>query len=275
MKKSQFFSIYVLIHGLVLALVVGMGVAAFSISVEGLLILPVPTTATTSANTRGAMVAKLEAEKDKTKKEIKQITGGCEIWDTGTFWRVKRWGNAVPVNYDLSMTCDCPSGFIKVAVGSSSKSISSVQNGEWYHHYYSTNTDVNNPTKCTYLSPTSNHNLNINQVDFHTGDYMTDRKHCYKLLCGSPGCDCAKEPYDLDYYTTIIMSKNTFFNYAVALMNRLIPSTRAKDDTPGGCGLVMMYQRMPLIRLQTANIQNWVCVNTNPSSTITGWDNNN
>lgn len=271
MKKSQFFSIYVLIHGLVLALVIGMGAAAFSMS-NGLLILEAPTTATTSANTRGNLVARLVNGQDQLKKSLKSVAGGCEMWDTGTFWRVKRWGVATSSPYsNLSMTCSCPTGYTQTSLGTSSISVSDVRNAQWYHHYYSQNWNVNNPVLCTKLTSVSNHNTDINQVDFHVTplqnpDYAAyNLRHCYKALCGG-SCDCSKEPNDLEYYTQM-MSRGVFMDYTIALMNQLIPPVQA--STALGCGLVMMYQSAALPAVQTATVEKWSCV----ANTAPGWDN--
>lgn len=145
MKKSQFFSIYVLIHGLVLALVIGMGAAAFSMSLEGLLILEAPTTATTSANTRGAMVSKIEAEKDKIKRAIKPVVGGCEIWDTfdrgvaAGYYRAKRWGAATASSSNVSdlTSCACPAGTTKILLSHDSQPLTNISlaQDEWRFKY--------------------------------------------------------------------------------------------------------------------------------------------
>lgn len=144
MKKSQFFSIYVLIHGLVLALVIGMGAAAFSMS-SGLLILEAPTTATTSANTRGAMVSKIEAEKDKIKRAIKPVVGGCEIWDTfdrgvaAGYYRAKRWGAATASSSNVSdlTSCACPAGTTKTLLSHDSQPLTNISlaQDEWRFKY--------------------------------------------------------------------------------------------------------------------------------------------
>lgn len=269
--NNKFFYYYLAAHLVVFSLLLGLVADAFTVLSGGG--ISVPPTADSRAVVSNGVIDGVIANATTTAylKQAKRVAGGCQIWDTGTFWRVQRWGNAVSVNYDLSMTCACPSGFTKVVVSNSSTSTSDVRSGQWYHHYRGTNTNVNTPTKCTTISPTSNHNENINQVDFHTGDELTNLRHCYKKLCNEVGCDCSKEPNDLKFYTEI-MSRGTFFNYTVALMNKLVPSARAEEGALG-CGLVMMYQKFGLPSSQTSNVQTWACVNTSLTTTITGWDN--
>lgn len=144
MKKSKFFSVYILIHGIILSLLIGMGAAAFSMD-NGLLILPAPTTATTSANNRGAMVAKIEAEKDKIKRAIKPVVGGCEIWDTfdrgvaAGYYRAKRWGAASASSSNVSdlASCSCPAGTTKILLSHEAKPITNISlaQDEWRFKY--------------------------------------------------------------------------------------------------------------------------------------------
>jgi|GEM_PF-2292060 len=141
MKQSKFFSVYILIHCIILALVVGMAAAAFSMS-NGLLLLENPTTATTSANSRAAMVGKVEATKDKIKKSIKPVVGGCEIWDTGDrgviagYFRAKRWGVATTTADNL-LGCDCPTGTNKILIYSGAQNVTTMANpaDEWRFKY--------------------------------------------------------------------------------------------------------------------------------------------
>lgn len=167
MKKSKFFAAYILIHGIILSLVIGMGAAAFSMSVEGLLILPAPTTATTSANTRGAMVAKVEAEKDKIKKRMKPIIGGCEVWTSGGYFRIKRWGRATST-ISTSPDCSCPIGSTKTLLSSTSLPITNLEalSDEWRLKYNVTTDNYCGGYQCstTYVVPVCTDETNPNEA---------------------------------------------------------------------------------------------------------------
>mgnify|MGYP001232496969 FL=1 len=138
MQQSKFFSVYILIHCIILALVVGMAAAAFSMS-NGLLLLENPTTATTSANSRAAMVGKVEVAKDKIKKSIKPVVGGCEVWDTPPggmvegYYRIKTWGTAA----SSVSECLCPGGSTKVLIDTKVQPITYLGNpqDEWRLKY--------------------------------------------------------------------------------------------------------------------------------------------
>jgi len=173
MKKFNFFSIYILINGIVLALVVGMSAAAFSMSPEGLLILEAPTAATTSANTRGAMVAKVEVEKDKIKKAIKPVVGGCELWTSGGYFRIKSWGSATSSFVSSSPNCLCPASSTKILLSSTTMPITNLEYpvDEWRLRYNVTLDQYCGGYECntTYIVPVCTDITNPNEAGGRLG----------------------------------------------------------------------------------------------------------
>jgi len=282
MKKFDFFSIYILINGIVLALVVGMSAAAFSMSPEGLLILEAPTTATTSANTRGAMVAKVEVEKDKIKKAIKQVAGGCEMWESTDFFRIRRWGAATSLPYSSSsMICNCPSGFTKIQIRTRQENINDFSSGDWYNRY--STWDGGTAVPCGPVTSTASH-IQVNSCATSSyGQNSYENKFCFHTACydgeayGEGGCNCStylecRDRMDIEPVTR----RDNFFDFVF----RIKPVMALPCDGPCpdgcsiggavGCGPVSMCQYRPLSVSQPTTITTWLCV----ASTSPGWDNN-
>ena len=268
MKKFNFFSIYILINGIVLALVVGMSAAAFSMSPEGLLILEAPTAATTSANTRGAMVAKVEVQKEKTKKAIKQVAGGCEMWESTDFFRIQRWGAATSAPYaSSSMMCYCPSGFDKVEIRTRQDNIKDFSSGNWYNRYSNWNGIAT--VRCGSVISTGSH-IQVNSCAHSSYDEAPGyNKFCFKALCNDPGCACDKiVPCD----TQQISRRDNFFDFVFKIKPVMADINYAGCDqgSASGCGFVSMCQYHDLSVSQPTTITTWLCV----ASTSPGWDNN-
>ena len=268
MKKSSFFSAYVLVHGLILALVVGMAAAAFSMQ-NGLIILDTPTDAVTSANTRGSMVGKFEAGKQRVKRSLKPIAGGCEMWESNDFFRIKRWGTATSSPHPkYSMTCNCPNGFTKIQIRQRQESIQDFSgiNNEWLHKNNNFGINTNQPTVCGTVPATSDHiNVSHNELPYI---YF-----CVHRLCGQGSCDCIMSGNECN--TIPELTRGNWFDFM--FRNQAKAATDDCYHTMGkhkvGCGLVLKYQSGPLTQAQSATVTTWVCVNTSTTSTVTGWDN--
>lgn len=267
--NNKFFYYYLAAHLVVFSLLLGLVADAFTVLSGGG--ISVPTTNDSRAIVGNGVIDGVIANAATIAylEQAKRTAGGCEMWNTDDYYRIKTWGRAT-TTYNLTpdtANCYCPSGFTKILISTSTSLVYNVHkpNDEWRSHYESTKNPPNYPI-CRRIAET----------DYHP-PFAWDRGGCYVYPCSECCCDCDEAIGEESYYNNIIslrddLQESSKFSYI--LRNYLFPRVLALDNTAHGCGLISLYHsNYNLFKPITSTNSTWVCVNTSSSSTITGWDN--